>query len=103
MFGGVVVTGIFLGIIVVGLGCLGGGIYMCWASATMHVCSDWSDTSEYAAHKCDYTYKDAGAMMYCNQLFAGTNKTAICVCYDPLTKQPECIQVQGQGRWLFGA
>lgn len=79
----------FAGLILLGI--IGGGIYMTTISGSQRVCSDWSYASQYAGRKCGYAYVDAGAMLYCNNVLLGTNTTAICVCYDPVTRQPECI------------
>lgn len=78
-------------IVAVSLGFVGGGSYMCYAAQNFRTCADWSNDSKYSFHKCDYVYRDAGAMLYCREQQKLTNSTTQCVCYDPITRQPECI------------
>lgn len=79
-----------IGILVM-VGLCSGGIYLTVTATNQRICSDWSYDSAYAGHRCTYTYMDAGALIYCNNLLQDTNETAQCVCYDPITEKPSCI------------
>lgn len=81
---------IFVAPLLISLGAIAGGSYMCYASKFTKVCADWSLTPEYSTHKCANAYTKTGALIECGRQLAGTNSSAVCVCYHPLTAQLEC-------------
>lgn len=72
----------------IALTAVAGGSYMCYTSGKYTVCSDWSYSSQYSMHQCDYSYKDAGAILFYEQTHPNNTNVPPCVCYDPITRQP---------------
>jgi hypothetical protein len=81
---------VFIAPLVISLGAIAGGSYMCYASKITKVCADWSLTPEYSTHKCVNAYTKSGVLIECGRQLAGTNTSAVCACYHPLTAQLEC-------------
>ena len=75
-------------IVLVAIAFVGGGGYMCYASNLYHVCSDWSYSAQYSAHKCDYAYRDAGSVLFYKYAYPNSTTIPECVCYAPITRQP---------------